>query len=374
MEVAMGLVPLDLHVQAEALKARIRTRQSSAQIWDGLAVKKKGHQRHWDDILDEICPNNFPIDRIPQVYNWQSNQELEREEVVIYTDGSKEDGSAGAGWAVCVGDEVIEEESIFLGESTTVFQAEVVAIQRSLQWLIADGEKVSGKNVQILSDSQAAIQAIHSHTIVSKVVKDCASTLTEAKKNHWINIGWVRGHADNTGNELADYLAKEGNKLPVQSVGPELPVPYATMKQRVNNLITAQWQRRWSSSEDCRATKYFCPKVDTGKLKRVIKMSRENLNLLFQAITGHGLFAAHLSKWKDVDNICKLCGEEDETALHVWDSCPALEKERRERELDPRNRRSKEVEIIRFFEIKAVKEMMSENSAGCKAAGARTQS
>jgi ribonuclease HI len=290
---------------------------------------------------------------------------------MIYTDGSKELESAGAGWAACIDDHLIGEEHVYLGKSTTVFQAEVVAINNSLQWLLDQKVKqMPRKNLQILSDSEAAIHAISSMSIESKIVKDCVATLDEAKKNHSIHIGWVKGHNENTGNELADMLAKAGNKMPAASVAPEIPVPNATMKGLINDLVTRSWQDRWTSSGECRQTKLFCPFVDTGKLKKLVKSTREQLNRLFQVVTGHGLFAAHLSKWRNIDIQCKLCLEEDESPFHLWNECPALTRERMERETLHSENKLLELEIIDFFSIKAIRDMMSENSRAC--ASART--
>jgi ribonuclease HI len=366
MEAILGLTPLDLFVQGEAAKARIRTRPlMSSDRWDGIGNGYKGHKRHWDDILGEICPKNYPIDRIPRIHNWTENLGLEAPpDLMIYTDGSKELESAGAGWAACIDDQLIEEESVYLGKETTVFQAEVVAINHSLQWLIDQDKMPQKRNCQILSDSEAAINAISSISIESKVVRDCVATLDRAKEKHSINIAWVKGHNDNTGNELADMLAKAGNKMPAASVAPEVPVPNATMKGLVNDLVTRSWQDRWSSSDECRRTKLFCPRVSagTGKLKKLVKLPREQLNRLFQATTGHGLFAAHLSKWRNIDPLCKLCLEADETAVHLWDECPALTRERMERNALQAESKLFEFDVIKFFSIKAIRDMMSANS------------
>jgi len=56
MESAIGLVPLDLHVEAEVLKARIRTRRPLTETWDGLGKVggQKGHRRHWDDTQKRL--------------------------------------------------------------------------------------------------------------------------------------------------------------------------------------------------------------------------------------------------------------------------------------------------------------------------------
>ena len=54
-------------------------------------------------------------------------------------------------------------------------------------------------------------------------------------------------------------------------------------------------------------------------------MSTNELTTLVQAATGHGLFVGHLSKWREsLPSTCKLCGEMEETLLHLWGECPAL--------------------------------------------------
>ncbi len=59
-------------------------------------------------------------------------------------------------------------------------------------------------------------------------------------------------------------------------------------------------------------------------------MSTKELTTLIQAATcHHGLFAGYLSKWRgSLPSTCKLCGEAEETSLHLWGECHALELER----------------------------------------------
>ena len=89
-------------------------------------------------------------------------------------------------------------------------------------------------------------------------------------------------------------------------------------------------------------------------------------------MTGHGLFTAHLSKWKLLDPICNLCLEDDESADHLWNTCPALARERMLRDIEYPEKKSNEVRMIEFFEIKSIKEMMKENSSKCGQAVDRT--
>ena len=98
MEVILGLSPLDLYAEAEAMKARVRTRRSLGDRWDGLG-SLKGHRRHWDDLLRVVCPKTLPLDLVTRTRNWEERKEVKNPDVVIYTDGSKEADAAGFGWA-----------------------------------------------------------------------------------------------------------------------------------------------------------------------------------------------------------------------------------------------------------------------------------
>jgi hypothetical protein len=88
--------------------------------------------------------------------------------LVWYTDGSKTNDGTGAGvykWGSRRG------HSFSLGHHTTVFQAEIYAIKACIRENIEKDYK--GRNIYILSDSQAAIKALNNFQINFKLVWDC---------------------------------------------------------------------------------------------------------------------------------------------------------------------------------------------------------
>ena len=262
---------------------------------------EEGHRLHWDTALRDVAPRNLPTDKTNKVRNWEIPKVLSQVDLTIYTDGSKEENRVGCGWAACIEDQVIYEEYRFLGQDSTVFQAEVIAISDCLRWMLRKPPKLAGvKYCLIRSDSASAISAIFSETIESLVVLDCVNTLHEVNKHFEVAFDWVKGHSDQTGNEFADYLAKEGNRQTVQACEPIIPVPMATIKSRIADHICNKWQTRWNSSQGRRVSKHFFPRVDGRKWKRLCKLQRRDLNLLFQAGMGHGLFRGHIAKWTRV--------------------------------------------------------------------------
>jgi hypothetical protein len=247
----------------------------------------------------------------------------------------------------------------------------VCAINDSLLWLLSNPHKLKGReNILVRSDSLSAIQAIYSTTIESKIVLECVQALEKTNKTLNVAIEWVKGHANCTGNEYADFLARRGRMQIAKGAEPWIPIPGTLIKSRIEDLKVLRWQKRWDQSKDCRATKIFFPEVGEKKCKSLTQWNSETINLLFQAGTGHGLFADHLAKWRELDTTCKLCLEEDESSTHLWESCPALERERREAIGNiQRNTRINSFEdgIVKFFGIKAVQDAMHQNSQAVEA-------
>jgi ribonuclease HI len=68
-----------------------------------------------------------------------------------------------------------------------------------------------GKNIYILSYSQAAVKALDSFNINSKLVWDCHQCLMKLKENNRIQLVWVPGHTEINRNEIADELARQGS-------------------------------------------------------------------------------------------------------------------------------------------------------------------
>ena len=116
------------------------------------------------------------------------------------------------------------------------------------------------------------------------------------------------------------------------------------------------WQTRWQNHLG--AARKFIQVVNPNKMKYMKKMSKKNLGVVLQAITGHGLFGHHISKWKnDVDQTCQGCLEEEvETAWHLWSECPALTSMKQS--LQQGKDVPMEVVVLQFFKTEPVKELM----------------
>jgi len=136
--------------------------------------------------------------------------------VVIYTDGACKGNPGPGGWGALLEYDGRRKE-LFGGEPhTTNNRMELVAVIRALEALTRESD------VAIYTDSQYVKNGIEAwihgwkrngwKTSDKKPVKneDLWRELDQLATRHRISWHWVRGHADNPGNERADELANQG--------------------------------------------------------------------------------------------------------------------------------------------------------------------
>ena len=101
---------------------------------------------------------------------------------------------------------------------------------------------------------------------------------------------------------------------------------------KITQALTQAWNQRWKNYNHARQTKIWFSESDYGKSKLLIRNNRTNLGLAVAMITGHNRLRRHeaiLSK-EVLDPLCRLCGEDEESAFHIICECPALWKARSE--------------------------------------------
>ena len=60
-----------------------------------------------------------------------------------------------------------------------------------------------------MTDTKQALIEIKRNKIKSKLVQEISKTIRICRERCKIDIRWVKGHNNNTGNEYADALAKK---------------------------------------------------------------------------------------------------------------------------------------------------------------------
>ena len=209
LEALLFMLPLHQFIQLEAEKSALRIKR----LLKLFAGDLTGHLNILKTIrINPLVTNNE--DWMEKRYNFERRYQIVKPErdvwerggpdlrpgsIVFYTDGSKMNDRVGAG---VTGPGV--DLSIPMGRWPTVFQAEVQAILECS--VICLRRKYRHSNICIMSDSQAALNALKSATCTSKLVWECSQSLQTLGCNNQVNLYWVPGHCGIDGNEKADEL------------------------------------------------------------------------------------------------------------------------------------------------------------------------
>ncbi|KAJ8953324.1 hypothetical protein NQ318_012119 [Aromia moschata] len=141
-----------------------------------------------DSVEPTICPSPKLGIQIPSRDDWDNtNNTICQNGIIWFTDGSK------------IGDKAEGD----------VFQAEIYAILACGMEILKTAPK--RRTIQICTDSQAALMAIESSKVKSRLVLDCKKILNDLASCNRVILTWVPGHSGVPGNEEADRLARLGS-------------------------------------------------------------------------------------------------------------------------------------------------------------------
>ena len=343
LEIIAGIKPISLKLQENVIKAALRLKITGN--WDNsYQFNKQGtsasHAYTIESTLNSIpYSSSTLLDGIPAelVLDRRYKTIIEdRESAIshisdippdtwqIYTDGSKQGSLTGAGFCVFRNHGILHKQSYQLGTIATVYQSELFAINMGCTW--ATSTITSPGTITFLSDSQAAIKALCTTQIKSRLVKDTLLKLNMLGALHSVQLRWVPGHVGLQGNEQADELAREGSGTPPIGPEPFLPLP--------NSLILAELRKRLLDSH---LRSYRRLDIsDKGKTPLTSYLSKHNYNLprlsgthirwLTWILTGHSPLAYFQHRTNNSNfpsPYCEHCPEEEETSEHFMCECIA---------------------------------------------------
>jgi ribonuclease HI len=297
--------------------------------------------------LETIYPANKGAQRDTLVTRIANTREsvIEQEkrdnaEFRIYSDGSGNNGKTGAAAVLYRKGQAEPLKTIqkYIGPARehNTFEAEAVGGILAM-WLLKSTPETYGKTVSFYTDNQSLIQSLHSPKATSgqHLVKNLVKEAKEV--NARLQIRWISGHSNVSGNEKADELAgkaAEGRSSRQEDLPPKLqpqiPTSASAMKQDYHRTLMRRWKEMWTKSprmlrfseqinEDFLFMKYH--KLRNG-------LTREQASVVMQIRCGHIPLNAYLHRiGKTASRTCQECtNREDgvpETVKHFIFECPA---------------------------------------------------
>lgn len=307
----LGIPPLDLIMEINRKKFLLKYINQPVNIQDILI---NPDEIDFNIINTDIDPT-LPIKNIINIENFkQEDINKFNMDLIIYTDGSKnEQGSAYAITANYQNNYIYDYNSR-ISENNSIFQAELLAIKRAIEWSIFNDYN----KVLILSDSQSAIHSILKFYPDNLITVDIFRLLIN-NPNKKFYLSWIKGHAGIEGNERVDRLAKQPllNNNPIDNFN--IPFPISYLKSLLKQELLAKWQFRWDYLDTGRYTYNFLPTVKLSSL-----INNKTNRIIFYFLTGHGSFPTFLYKINKLTTDLCICGCQGHPLHYVFDSCPLV--------------------------------------------------
>jgi ribonuclease HI len=273
--------------------------------------------------------------------------ELAREEIRVYSDGSAIDGGVGAAAILMRDGEVKDELRFYLGKDSehTVYEGELVGMILAVELIRRAG---GGESMALGVDNQAAIRATKAfnsqpgHHLMD-TFHDSLREIIPDNNGKRLVVRWTPGHVGIPGNEKADERAKraarkdvsEGRLLPksLRTAAKDpitLPISKSSTLQQFRERIKEEAAKIMHLSPRFAALQTIDPTAPSKHFAGLIdQFPRRHSSLLFQLRTGHIPLNKHLHRIaKSETATCQQCNEGNESVHHFLLTCPAYTRQR----------------------------------------------
>lgn len=241
----------------------------------------------------------------------------------MFTDGSKNINGLGSAYRVLREGAIVCEGAARISNHSSVFQAEMYAINLAATFLLNANEVTS---VRFHVDSQAALRALISPTIESGSVLSVVRKLNLLGDK--VDFVWVKAHSGEPNNEAVDCTAKTATLL--NNIDSQL-ISKAYIRNQVLDKLRTQWDDEWQSYGKARQSKQFFRGQCKIKAKEMCHLSRFQLGKLIRVTSGHNQLGYHEHViYPTKSPACRYCNALRETFAHWIDDCPAFNRERQE--------------------------------------------
>ena len=229
-----------------------------------------------------------------------------------FTDGSKSHEGTGAAYLKSVDGLEIESWTSPLHATTSVYYAELCAIEAAL----TDAEQSRSSRIRIYTDSLSAMTVL-SKPSTNLWIENIRRKLIRLNRNLDIKICWIRGHSGIAGNEKADQLAKQATFL--RPVSLAMPLHLSEVKSIVKKHANQQWNERWKLR---RASWAFNWLPRCNRLYSCPPMNNRLTNVFCSFVCGTLPLRGKLAQWNILTTQdCHYHPGFRETPRHVFFDC-----------------------------------------------------
>lgn len=242
--------------------------------------------------------------------------------ILIFTDGSCTNEGTGAGFIVMSPSYILEKHSFSISKHNSIFQAEMVAILKALQWISHHNSIDSVINdFFIISDAMQVLRALQKAVSNDPTVHSIQKIHVSLHlKGLNVYFKWVKSHSNILGNELADELAKSAAQYSADSHSQIATIPVPLPISFLNRLLKEEclllWDEEWSHSTKGR----FTYNLNIHPSYKIISSNSWHS----QIITGHSQCPALLCKLNIRNSDLCRCGYVGDTTHYLY-HCPITE-------------------------------------------------
>ena len=184
-----------------------------------------------------------------------------------------------------------------------------MAILKALEYI--QYSKADEKTVLVYTDSWITLQLLQNQNKHTHIIEQIRTKVIEMEQQEWIvEFSWIKAHTEQSGNELADQLAKEA----VSSKTIEecyTRIPKSAVWSELNEQSVKQRQNEWEKSSKGVITKSFFPKI-VDRLKLRINATPNFTTI----VTGHGNIKMYLYKYKITESPMCSCKQSVDYILY----------------------------------------------------------
>ena len=219
---------------------------------------------------DYIKGNGNQFDREVEAKYWNhpakvvettTAQEESKHTIKVYTDGSKSEKGVGSGIAIFKHRNLTDTMKYRLNGRCSNNQAEQLAILKALEKI--QNLDTNEKTAQIFTDSRITLDALKNRKNHAHLIEQIRTKVIELENQNWkIDFHWIKAHAGQHGNELADQLVKEAGASTENETYKK--IPKSTVIRELNEGSLIKWQSEWDKTTKGQITKTFSQLYKTG--------------------------------------------------------------------------------------------------------------